>query len=385
MSNIAVVKFIGEVSPELDAREDLEAAVGGCRQMQNMIPDKFGNAVRRPGTELIQVSNGAGCYYLPVIPDPTKIQITTPQELQDMQNDLTEDYELINNIDMTGFDFTPIAQGSTFNGTLDGRYFTISNLKVSNFGNTNGLFSSTGASAIIENVIIDNIIATGLTHANTGFGGIVGSSSDSTIINCYVSGTISGFDAGAPLDSIGGIVGQSTTSTFTKCGSNVSITGTGFKLSTSGLFMGVGNGTFTDCYGQGSLSGLGGGANKLLQTGGFAGRLLTGSSITNCYVACVQTGSIQQEVGGFLGQDEESNGVYSNNFWDGTIEMNGLDDIGDLGNVADITESTTTNMHKEATYTNWDFDDIWAIDEGNDYPRFQWQKQADIKRVCYPL
>ena len=55
MTNIAVVNFnSGEISPELDARKDIEKYTGGCRRIDNMIPDLYGNATRRPGTEFIK-------------------------------------------------------------------------------------------------------------------------------------------------------------------------------------------------------------------------------------------------------------------------------------------------------------------------------------------
>lgn len=54
MTNINVIKFnSGELSPELDARKDIEKYTGGCRKLENMIPDLYGNAVKRPGTELV--------------------------------------------------------------------------------------------------------------------------------------------------------------------------------------------------------------------------------------------------------------------------------------------------------------------------------------------
>jgi hypothetical protein len=64
MSNIAVVRFnSGEVSPKIDARKDIEKYTGGCRRCENMIPDLYGNATRRPGTELIATSvSNSGVY-----------------------------------------------------------------------------------------------------------------------------------------------------------------------------------------------------------------------------------------------------------------------------------------------------------------------------------
>ena len=63
MSNIAVIHFnSGEVSPEIDARKDIEKYTGGCRRLENMIPDVYGTAIKRPGTSKIAISNGDGTY-----------------------------------------------------------------------------------------------------------------------------------------------------------------------------------------------------------------------------------------------------------------------------------------------------------------------------------
>jgi len=63
MSKLAIVNFnSGAVTPGVDARSDIEKYVSGCRQLDNMIPDVFGNATKRPGTELIVISNADGTY-----------------------------------------------------------------------------------------------------------------------------------------------------------------------------------------------------------------------------------------------------------------------------------------------------------------------------------
>ena len=63
MSNINVVNFnTGKVTQELDVRKDIEKYTGGCRRLENMIPDVYGNAAKRPGTEKIVLSNEDGTY-----------------------------------------------------------------------------------------------------------------------------------------------------------------------------------------------------------------------------------------------------------------------------------------------------------------------------------
>lgn len=59
MTKIAIVNFnSGEVTPEIDARKDIEKYTGGCRRLDNVIPNIYGNAVKRPGTGFIGFSLG---------------------------------------------------------------------------------------------------------------------------------------------------------------------------------------------------------------------------------------------------------------------------------------------------------------------------------------
>jgi hypothetical protein len=63
MSNIARTNLGGgEFTPKIDVRTDTEKYISGCRRLENMIPTVYGLATRRPGTELIEISNEDGTY-----------------------------------------------------------------------------------------------------------------------------------------------------------------------------------------------------------------------------------------------------------------------------------------------------------------------------------
>lgn len=54
MANIPIIKTnAGELSPQIDARTDVEKYEAGCRHLENFIPRIYGGAERRPGTEFI--------------------------------------------------------------------------------------------------------------------------------------------------------------------------------------------------------------------------------------------------------------------------------------------------------------------------------------------
>ncbi len=395
MTRTAIVQFTsGEVTPEVDSRPDIEDYAGGCRKLENMIPDKYGNATRRPGTELIVAGNGAACYYEAPTPDPAKIGISTMADLAKIGNDggfpLNGDYELLANLDATGITFWPIGinpvthAGLEFSGSFDGNFFTISNMAIDDTvlaaggsANAAGLFFRLNG-ATVENLTIKDMTIIGGAGVNFGAGLLANSSvSASVVTNTHVSGTISG-----PLANSCGGMFSSANPNMNICSANVTLSSGRSSFSAGGLVATFG-GTATNCYAQGSIISTFGGT-ALASVGGLISiQTGTDKSIVNCYSAMVITGSVSSNVGGFVGVGGAGTPVYTSNYWDDTIvPVLDLDDIGDDGDVAGILKSTTGAMFQEATFINWDFSTIWQIDEGNDYPRFIWQTQADIREVC---
>lgn len=120
-------------------------------------------------------------------------------------------YKLINDIDLTGINWTPI--NGDFVGVLDGAGHKIKNLTITANSNLNkseiGLFAS--FTGIIENLELDgvNINIKGFSNnattvtEKTGVGALVGVMREGYIENCRVSGNVT-----AETDNIGGFVGH---------------------------------------------------------------------------------------------------------------------------------------------------------------------------------
>ncbi len=446
MSNIAVVNFgSGEISPELDARKDIEKYTSGCRVLENMIPDVYGNATRRPGTEKITIGNGSGCYFEDLPSDPAKIGISTAEDLAKIGNDgafpMDGDYELRADIDLDGIVFWPIGRLASnpgvetqFTGTFDGRNYTIRNLSYTDAKNFNdlgfnpqtkwvnyGLFfvinsTATVSNLIIENMIIENAWQVSAILTSTG---LLAGSIGGTITNVHTQGSITLTASGNPttgMSEYGGMCGNGSGGTFTHCSTDIVFNfGTALiphdgGLSEVGGYAGTGGGSagFTDCYAVGSITQTGDGTMK--ETGGFCGDAssVTGAlDWTNCYAAITMTGepnALRPSVGGMIGFFNSFFGTtftFSDCFWDGDL-VNGVEnitvfDIGHVGTVAEtgyigtdvagVTEGTSgdggsIDMFKQATFTNWDFDTVWKITEGVDYPTFQWLSTAqNCKRL----
>ena len=95
------------------------------------------------------------------------IYISTPQEFQDINLDLTAHYEIVNNIDFTGFSISPIAVNNDFTGIINGNNYKILNIKLSvpnNFGSgyyggnqEYSLALIVNNSGTIKNLVLENI------------------------------------------------------------------------------------------------------------------------------------------------------------------------------------------------------------------------------------
>jgi len=285
--------------------------------------------------------------------------ITDVGQLQWMNNDLNAWYELGCDIDASitsmwngGLGFEPIGmleEEDRFHGQLDGKNFTISNLYI-NRPSTNlvGLFGGSGENCIISNLGIVNADITG----NINVGIMVGNTDQlsNEFHNCYVSGSVSG------NTRVGGFVGSPCNSVFEKCYSTANVTGNEYV----GGFVGFGSttvspaGHITDCYSTGNVTGS-------TNVGGFVGHGYVGI-FTNCYSAGLVSGD--SNVGGFVGDDQS--GTYTDCFWDTETSEQATSNGG--------TGKTTAQMKQQATFTNWDFTDIWDIQEGVTYP---WLKAFD--------
>ena len=123
--------------------------------------------------------------------------IKTADELQAITG--SGKYILMNDIDLSGIEWTPI---SSFSGELNGNGYEISNLSVEVAAKYAGFFSS--ASGTIKNLGFSNanVIITGTSDAYLG---IIAGQFDGDIINCYAKGDASILDSD-DSSFIGGLV-----------------------------------------------------------------------------------------------------------------------------------------------------------------------------------
>ena len=358
------------------------------------------------------------------------IIITDVTELQAMENDLTADYALGNNIDASatsgwngGLGFEPIGKtASKFTGSFDGKGFTINNLFIDRPTLAGvGLFGLTDESGEIKNVgIVDcDITGKGATGALVGQHDVVAGK----ISNCYSTGTVTGHGLGVggllgtcygniedcystcsvtgvgganAISIIGGLVGGLQFElTITRCYSTGAVTVTSDDdIQDVGGFIGsTGNAALKKCYATGDVSVTAGARTR--EIGGFIGSYLANAPLANCYARGAITVSAVNTtwggIGGFVGIVNDVDSIIDDCYSTGSLTVTGgVPDIGgfcgdNFGTITNCfwdtitsgqatsdggTGKTTTEMKTLATFTDakWNFTSVWSIDAGLSYP-----------------
>jgi hypothetical protein len=271
-------------------------------------------------------------------------QISTLEQLQDVDKHLGAHFILINNIDASptsswndGAGFYPIGLGAWgFYGDFDGDGYVISNLFV-NRPNSNGigLFSTSHFGTIKDLGVVDvDIVGSWYTGGLAGF-------QEGTISNCYASGSVSGIHGvgmligntwGPVMDShstgivtgidfVGGLLGVSS-NIVSNCYSTTTVIG--FNCA-GGLVGAMGDGTtMSDSYAAGPVSGdshVGGlvgttwfqgsishsyATGAVTGTNYHAGGLVGSNSVDLLVFDCYATGDVvgANDVGGFIGANQ---------------------------------------------------------------------------------
>lgn len=229
------------------------------------------------------------------------------------------------------------------------RNLRLTNVKVvTDGGDIGSLVGRLGGGGVV-NCHIVNANVTG----NTGVGGLVGSA-DGMVAQCSSQGRVAG------IAYVGGLVGELGEGTVQRSYSKASVSG---NENVGGLVGAtINQASIVDsCYANGPVSGA-------AYAGGLIGQTVAGR-VFRCYCAGAVTGS--QYAGGLTGNVRFFGDVIAS-FWD--TEASGQSKSG--GGTA----KTTAQMRSADTYSNWDFDYIWSICEGRNYPVFLWQiPTADLR------
>ncbi|HNS21324.1 MAG TPA: GLUG motif-containing protein [Sedimentisphaerales bacterium] len=212
-------------------------------------------------------------------------------------------------------DFLYGFQGTRFTGLFNGNGHTISNLTVTGAYYV-GLFGQLSSDARVKDLGLVGVRVTGTGYS---IGGLAGYNTGASIIRCYSTGVVNG------VMYVGGLVGEQRGGTVTNCYSHCVVNCTAYTA------------------------------------GGLVGNLYSGA-VTQCYSTGRVTGS---SVGGLFGSGGGFRAPVNDCFWDTQTSGQSKSSGG--------TGKTTAEMKMAATFSTWDFDGTWMIQEGVDYPRLQWE------------
>jgi len=291
-------------------------------------------------------------------------------------------FKLTQNIDLSGVPgfFVPYFAGAAF----DGQGFTISNLAVTETGNSDiGLFGSV-VNAALSNVTLANVSVSAGDVSGENVGGFVGLMNAGSIENVAVAGgTVNGYTNAGGLvgnnyagnSGTGGISNSSasvTVSGASNIGGLVGANSAGGAISQSFAAGAVSGGAYTgglvgynasaiaDSYATSPVSGS-------VFAGGLVG--LNSGTISTSYA----TGSVTASggyAGGLIGLNHNT---ITSSYWDtqtsGVTAGFGSDSNNQSGNVAGL----TTAQFQSSTLATLDFDQaVWGTEPGL-YPYLLWQ------------
>jgi len=360
--------------------------------------------------------------------------VYTPEDLDNVRNDLTGNYILMNDIDLSEWGTWTSIIGSynqtvvpyefePFSGVFDGNGYAIKNLS-----GKYGLF------ARLKNASVRNLgmiaCEIGDRYSNNEVGAIANITVSSSIVNCYNTGDVhgsalSGGFAVLTFASAGGIAGKATDSVISKCynvGMITASTDVGYNEAFVGGIVGTASNTqISNCYNTGYIAVNGN--NGIIRVGGIAG--ISSSPISNCYntsllwVSDVSTACVGGIVGeltssisncystgtGFMPERESdpldeffppivvpqpciggiaaqaaSQSVIENCYYLDVFEVDlpsGVlsyypNAVGDgQGTLSSVLALTDEQMRQKNSFAGFDFENVWAMSDDGGYPVFK--------------
>ncbi|DAA86739.1 TPA: hypothetical protein CPT87_08140 [Candidatus Gastranaerophilales bacterium HUM_5] len=286
--------------------------------------------------------------------------IKSSDDLQNIQNDVSAKYILMNDINLSGYLWTPIKD---FSGEFNGNGYVINNLELNNPAtDSQGLFSSISQGAKVSNLGLENVNIIGKHYT-----GSLAAYSNGVINNCYVTGTVS---SSYYFSEVGGLIGSTGFyGSISYCYSTANVSGGDYV----GGLVGSTRITVKNCYATGNIQGrdrIGGllgyssygvgsyvsdsyATGNVISTGGNGGGGLVGESESAPIRNCFATGNVKltnYDVGGGLIGKGDNARVY-NSYASGKVTVKNGDDIGGLIGHISISNTQTTDCYynKETT------------------------------------
>ncbi len=292
---------------------------------------------------------------------------------------INSSYMLVNDIDLKSFEngFSPIGtQALPFSGNFDGNNKTISNLKVTSAQNA-GLFGATSSSAVVSNLTLKDAQIIGMFD---NAGAIVGLNKGvirlCNVINLKLENL-------KELSNNGGIAGYTVNTSvdnqFVSFG-YIDMCSVSVDAKTSGNFGGiVGKLEGGVVYNSKSVVNSYQEQENSLSFGSIVGHLKNAkestkymfSVVKNSYamVVSLTLNYNNAKIGAVVGINEDEGTLYKNILKSVYYNiLNTYNPVGESNTTIDVTTvkyKTIEQLNKQETYQEWDFENVWTIDEGN--------------------
>lgn len=306
------------------------------------------------------------------ISDPYRIaSVADLLKLSATPGDWNRAFILTANLDLTGYAFSTALiapdtandndhqgfDGTPFTGNFDGDFHTIAKFSIVDTTGADflGLFGKIDNGGQVRNLILDNASITESGYDSDTIGLLAGMVNGAQIWQCGVSGTIQviGDNDYNFCWIIGGLVGNLVNGNINQSYSSAGVLGGLSGL--GGLAGSVTNSVVSDSYASGPVIGN-------FNIGGLVGIINSGIVIDKCY----SVGWVKCATGGGLVGNSDSTPT-TNSFWD--VETSSQShSAGGMG-------KTTADMMKQSMFMSagWDFNAMWRIRDGYDYPQLAWQ------------
>ncbi len=302
-------------------------------------------------------------------------EISTADDLRAIDDNLSGNYKLMNDIDLSvvtasggKYDFNsngwePIGSGkvyssNAFTGVFDGNGYTIRGLRInvtsmpSGASSKNayiGLFAKN--SGTIRNLTVEGTVNSAYEYGVPYIGGITAYNSGN-ITRCLNKCSVNRSYNDISTNYAGGVAGYnkgSITECFNTASVNISNKKSSNACSVYSAGIACGTGEISDCYNTGSISSSHNYGAKMAFSGGINACEKTSANISKCY----NTGSTEYAI---------SNVKSSNCYFL----------IGQGTNTADGSKSLALDKMKDQdSFTAFDFESVWVIDSecGYSYPQ----------------
>lgn len=294
------------------------------------------------------------------------IQISTPEELLAVTNNLSGSYVLTADIDFVGETIEPIGNyKAPFKGEFYGQNHKISNFYIDTTDKYAGLFGKINGGRVSGVQVEEGYVTGGPADSgleDVGVGGLAGKiDSKSLVDGCWFVGEVWNTNS----VNAGGFVGYTEDApVILRCCVESYVANESGKSYTGGFVGNHGGGFIADSSAQSSVDSSDGyGGNGGDNVGGFAGGVSKAARIDTswCYSYVSSDGGHYR--GAFVGLAEIS-GLVTGSYYEDT--ENGLKAAGTSSGSDDYTGITPLGdeeMQRKESFTALDFDDVWKIDE----------------------